>query len=191
VKVLDFGLVKERTEATSALSTSTLNAVMGTPHFMAPEAILDPQSVDGRTDLYALGATAYFLLTGERVFDGANLVEICSAHLHQEPVPPSHRAPEVPADLERVVLRCLAKTADERPRNATALTELLLGCDVPTWSRADAQRWWQARARKRRLSETPINGATVTIAIDDRIVSSGSERDRANSGSPAAAARGS
>jgi eukaryotic-like serine/threonine-protein kinase len=176
VKVLDFGLVKETADATSELSTSTMNAVLGTPHFMAPEAILDPPSVDGRADLYSLGVTAYFLLTGERVFDGANLVEICSAHLHQAPVPPSKHVRDVPADLERVILRCLEKKAKDRPASAADLTELLLGCNVPAWSRADARAWWERHPTKsaaptqptKRRRETQLEGATVTIALDDR-----------------------
>jgi eukaryotic-like serine/threonine-protein kinase len=173
VKVLDFGLVKETSEATRELTTSTMNAVMGTPHYMAPEAILDPPSVDGRADLYALGVTAYFLLTGKRVFDGANLVEICSAHLHQAPAPPSRHVPHMPADLERVILRCLEKDPKDRPASAADLTELLLECDVPAWSRADARAWWERRdaarqAKTERRRPTPLEGATVTIALDDR-----------------------
>jgi eukaryotic-like serine/threonine-protein kinase len=184
VKVLDFGLVKE-SEASSALTTSSLNAVMGTPHFMAPEAILDPQHVDGRTDLYALGVTAYFLLTGERAFDGTNLVEICSAHLHQTPARPSEKRPEIPAELERIVLACLEKKPEDRPKSASDLTDMLLTCGVPQWSRADARAWWERarqvpapkkdeeqqtvkpKRRSRRRSWHEF-GATVTIALDGR-----------------------
>ncbi|MDF2694866.1 MAG: Serine/threonine protein kinase [Labilithrix sp.] len=186
VKVLDFGLVKE-SEASSALTTSSLNAVMGTPHFMAPEAILDPQNVDGRTDLYALGVTAYFLLTGERAFDGSNLVEICSAHLHQTPVRPCEKQPEIPAALEQIVLACLEKKPEDRPKNACDLSDRLLACGVPPWSRSDARSWWEharkasakesvqepakPKRRSRRRGSSHELGSTVTIALDDRTVS--------------------
>jgi hypothetical protein len=183
VKVLDFGLVKE-SEASSALTASSLNAVMGTPHFMAPEAILDPQSVDGRMDIYALGVTAYFLLTGERVFEGSNLVEICSAHLHKEPEKPSEKQPAISKELEHVVLACLAKKPEDRPKTAGDLAEQLVACGVPPWSRAEARTWWervkggepettskteppQERKRRRRSSEHAL-GTTVTKALDDR-----------------------
>jgi eukaryotic-like serine/threonine-protein kinase len=178
VKVLDFGLVKE-SEASTHLTTSSVNAVLGTPHFMAPEAILDPPSVDGRADLYALGVTAYFLLTGERVFEGANLVEICSAHLHQTPVLPSVKQPGVPSALERVVLACLAKKPEDRPKSACELADQLLGCGVPAWTRSDARVWWDrikeqphqekaSKDRNRRRASSQVRGATMTVSLDDR-----------------------
>ena len=94
VKVLDFGLVKETEQASPEVTSA--NAILGTPHYMAPESIVDPANVDGRADLYALGASAYYLLTGKHVFDGSTLVEVCSQHLHQAPVPPSEKNPDVP-----------------------------------------------------------------------------------------------
>ena len=176
VKVLDFGLVKEQ-EATNKLTSSSLDAILGTPHFMVPEAILDPESVDSRTDLYALGGTAYFLLTGERVFEGTNLVEICSAHLHQTPVAPSTKRPDIPAALERVVLSFLEKKPEDRPKSALELAEKLAACELPAWSRDDARAWWEdigrsggdaPKRKDRRRSSAHVLGATVTIALDDR-----------------------
>lgn len=178
VKVLDFGLVKQ-SEASTKLTTSSLNAVLGTPHFMAPEAILDPPSVDARTDLYALGVVAYLLLTGERPFEGANLVEICSAHLHQSPLHPSEKQPGVPSDLEAIVLSCLEKKPERRPQSARELATRLSACSSPPWSRDDARTWWeQAEQRLRGQAARPNRpmrrgafepfGAAVTVAIDDR-----------------------
>ncbi len=150
VKVLDFGLVKDATPFDPDLSHA--NTLLGTPHYMAPEAILEPRQVDGRTDLYALGATAYFLLTGQHVFDGANLVDLCSQHVHAVPVAPSAKLPDIPASLDAVVLACLAKRREDRPANAATLAKLLLQCEVDEWTRDDAKRWWEqphawARAR--------------------------------------------
>ena len=81
-KVLDFGLVKELGSLDRALPSLTdADAITGTPHYMAPEALTDPDSVDHRVDLYALGAVGHFLLTGEHVFEGKTLVEVCGHHL--------------------------------------------------------------------------------------------------------------
>ncbi|MEO8181589.1 MAG: hypothetical protein ABI895_22360 [Deltaproteobacteria bacterium] len=103
--------------------------------------------MDGRADLYALGAVAYFLLTGAPVFTGQTIVEVCGHHLHTPPRPPSELAPRgVPARLEALVLRCLAKGAGERYASASellvALSELR---DTGSWTEADAHAWWAAR----------------------------------------------
>ena len=97
-KVVDFGLVRDLERAADSSST---NVVQGTPLYLSPEAITAPDRVDGRGDLYALGAVGYFLLTGQHVFSGATLVEVCSHHLHTQPVPPSERLGRpLPAALE-------------------------------------------------------------------------------------------
>ncbi len=71
--------------------SAAVNAIVGTPLYMAPEAISQPDSVDGRSDLYAVGAVAYFLLTGRHVFEAATVIEICSKHMLETPIPPSER----------------------------------------------------------------------------------------------------
>ena len=179
VKVLDFGLVKE-TESAADLGQSSVNTIMGTPHYMAPEAIVDPAKIDGRADLYALGATAYFLLTGERVFDGSNLVEVCSQHLHQAPVPPSKKRADIPRVLEKIVLACLAKKREDRPESAGALAALLADAraEIGEWTREEARAWWAERARKssaprgkadaKASSDASILGQTIAVALDDR-----------------------
>jgi hypothetical protein len=124
VKVLDFGLVKEADPKDPSLSTA--DSIAGTPLYMAPESILDPGAIDARVDIYAVGGVAYWLLTGTPPFDGTNLIEICSQHLHAPVEPPSKRlgAP-VPEKLEQIVLRCLAKSREDRPASARALIEEL------------------------------------------------------------------
>jgi serine/threonine-protein kinase len=131
VKVLDFGLVKEL--GRDEMETVTrANIVTGTPQYMAPEALIKPDAVDGRTDLYALGAVGYFLLTGQQVFEGETMVEVCSHHLHTAPIPPSERLGRtIPRDLERLILACLAKDPGDRPQTATDLDRQLAGCAVP------------------------------------------------------------
>lgn len=145
VKVVDFGLVKmvlpDRTDV------STANAIAGTPPFMSPETITSAEDADGRADLYALGAVGYYLLTGRNVFEGTNLIEICSHHLHTKPMPPSAHA-EVPALLEDVVLECLAKRPEDRPANAGALLKRLEACALEApWCEEEAAEFWRAHRR--------------------------------------------
>jgi serine/threonine-protein kinase len=144
VKVLDFGLVK-RLDARSDGTRPDL--VVGTPLYMAPESIRSPGHVDPRSDLYALGAVAYFLVTGEQVFTGRNMLEVCSHHLHAEPVPPSRRSRlPIPSALERLILACLAKDPDARPSSARALVAALEAVDGEPWTQEQAREWWDRHA---------------------------------------------
>jgi serine/threonine-protein kinase len=153
VKVLDFGLVRELDEGGdikgSAIAGSKVDTIVGTPLYLAPEAILTPDRVDARTDLYGLGGVAYFLLTGSAPFGGRSLVEICSHHLHTPPEPPSRRRP-VPADVDALVLRCLAKGPAERPQSAAELGAALRACKAAgQWTPAAAERWWSEADEQR------------------------------------------
>jgi serine/threonine-protein kinase len=137
---------------------------------MSPEAIRAPDEVDARSDLYALGAVGYFLLTGQHVFSGATMVEICSHHLHSEPIPPSERVDTpIPGALERVILSCLAKDKADRPASATALQEALRACDgVDDWSQHDARRWWDEHGgaiASRRRGGQPLTDASIAIDL--------------------------
>jgi serine/threonine-protein kinase len=143
VKVLDFGLVKDlRNDEQNSPGSE---AMVGTPFYLAPELIRDAAAFSPASDLYALGGVAYYLLTGSNVFEGASAAEICDMHLHQEPVPPSRRSKQaVTADLEAVVMSCLAKQPRRRPPNAGAMSEMLVKCeDFGVWTRQQAAKWWQ------------------------------------------------
>jgi hypothetical protein len=144
-KVVDFGLVKRfHTDPTDATTAVTLEStIVGTPLYIAPECFSGDGHVDARSDLYALGAVAYLLLTGTPVFRARTVVEICAHHLHTPPVAPSERLGAwVPPDLERLVLRCLAKSPADRPQSARALLQELEGAAVGAWSWTDAANWW-------------------------------------------------
>jgi serine/threonine-protein kinase len=154
VKVLDFGLVRELKKGPDSSQTN-VDAVVGTPLYMSPEAIVEPDSVDTLADLYGLGGVAYFLLTGGAPFRGKSVLEVCAHHLHSVPPPPSLRAP-VPRDLERLILSCLEKSKHARPQTALDLARALEACaDAGTWRSTDADAWWESAAVSRRVPGSP------------------------------------
>jgi len=167
-KVLDFGLVKV-VEGPQDANLTHDGVVTGTPQYLAPEALTDPDAIDGRSDLYALGAVGYFMLTGEQVFTG-NIVEICGHHLHTEPIPPSERlGRELPFELEAVVMQCLAKKPDDRPQSAGEIrARLAASLDVPRWRQADAEAWWQehGEALQPEPGDSSHSEVTRTLAVD-------------------------
>jgi serine/threonine-protein kinase len=155
VKVLDFGLVKaivtpDRTQLTMVGETS------GTPAFMSPEQVRGEPDVDFRADIYSLGCVAYFLLTGELVFNELSAMGAALAHVEKTPVPPSYRSElPIPESLERIVMACLEKRREFRPASIAELRRLLEKSDVSgEWTRADATEWWS-------LHRPPAVGAAV------------------------------
>ena len=116
-KLVDFGIVQSRETATGE--------IVGTPSFMSPEQVSGTEIVDERSDLYSLGGVGYFLLTGVPPFLRATAAETAAAHVHAPVVPPGHVRPDVPADLQSIILRCLSKGPDQRYPSAAALDEAL------------------------------------------------------------------
>lgn len=148
VKVLDFGLVKAIDEQQQAGLTQQAS-LTGTPLYMSPEAIQMPNSVDARSDIYAVGAVGYFLLTGRPVFEAASVVELCQKHIDAQPTPPSERiGTPIPPELEAALLSCLDKSRARRPQTARDLAALLSRCAAATeWSIEDADAWWGRHER--------------------------------------------
>jgi tRNA A-37 threonylcarbamoyl transferase component Bud32 len=144
VKVLDFGLVKA--VDVGPASGLRANAVVGTPHFMSPEAIEKPASVDGRSDLYSLGAVGYWLLTGQTLFDDQTVEGLLVCQVKQPPPHPSERLGKpVSPDLADLLMRCLAKQPEQRPPSAEALEQALAACaSAGAWTPLDAEQWWRA-----------------------------------------------
>jgi serine/threonine-protein kinase len=144
VKVLDFGLVKRQDGPSERdLQLTAPEAISGTPAYMAPE-MASGQPVDSRADLYALGCVGYYLVTGQRIFEGAHPMQVLVQHLQSEPVPPSVRIGRpVPPALEGLLLQCVAKSPDDRPQDATWLAEALGAAGADEWTQADARRWWE------------------------------------------------
>jgi serine/threonine-protein kinase len=152
-KLLDFGLVKvRRTVGQDAPERS--GAFSGTPLYMAPEQVKTYEEVDARTDIYALGGVAFFLLTGQPPFTGSSSMEIINAHATRPAVPPSQVNPNVPEDVDQIVVRCLAKRPQERFPNVMALASALATCQCAgQWTSVEAEEWWSKVESSTRQSQ--------------------------------------
>jgi serine/threonine-protein kinase len=145
VKVLDFGLVKARTEpGAEGAKLTAANVTGGTPAYMAPEQVLGISQADARTDIYAVGCVAYWLLAGHLVFEGESVMQTMMHHAQTAPIPPSARSEiTIPESLDKVVLECLRKEPDRRPQSADQLTEMLNKCRTDDeWTQESARLWW-------------------------------------------------
>jgi hypothetical protein len=142
LKVLDFGLAKVR----EGIGTRSERDIGGTPAYMAPEAIAVGGTIDARADVYALGAVAWFLLTGRLVFEARTTLEMLEAHARRAPTPPSlHTELPVPRALDELVLACLAKDPRTRPQSAAEVRRRLAAIVVEeAWTQERAERWWRA-----------------------------------------------
>jgi serine/threonine-protein kinase len=165
VKVLDFGLAKSNADPPASMTAH--NVVLGTPLYISPEAVRGAALVDVRSDLYSLGAVAYYMLTAQPVFAGSSMMEVCARHLHAAPVAPSERLGRaVPADLEAIVLRCLSKSPEERYATAAELERALEACAASgEWTPDRAQSWWRLR-RDEPTASPADHGAGRTVEID-------------------------
>jgi tRNA A-37 threonylcarbamoyl transferase component Bud32 len=167
VKVLDFGLVKltgAEEEITREVRASTEGKVIGTPAYLAPELTIGG-TVDGRTDLYALGCVAYFLISGQLVFSSISPIRMAVAHATEEPEPLSSLMPETPAELSEIIMRCLEKKPDRRPASAEKLAEQLRRTRLAEqWTVELRERWWLDNLPElcvtSALSQPPLKPAT-------------------------------
>ena len=178
VKVLDFGLVKD-VAGREDVKLTHADAFLGTPLYLSPEAIREPETVDARSDLYAVGGLGHFLLTGRPVFGGRTAAELCAQHLYEQPVPPSQLSAGVPPDLEELLLACLEKSPDRRPRDAATLRDSLLACaDAGRWGDRDARTWWQGRASRPPASqaEPAASASAPTLAREHAEGADGARR---------------
>jgi serine/threonine-protein kinase len=144
-KLLDFGLAKPLLEATSTRLTHQ-GAITGSPLYMSPEQATGDRDPDARSDIYSLGGVLYFLTTGRPLFDDEQPMKVIISHAHDPVPPPSQLNPDVPEDLELVILRCLQKNPDDRYQSAADVAAALEDCDdYGCWTRDDARRWWEER----------------------------------------------
>jgi eukaryotic-like serine/threonine-protein kinase len=161
MKVLDFGLVKYDQDQ-SMLDTIKTNTEMttGTPAYMAPE-MANGEPIDRRADLYALGCVAYWLLTGQLVFEADSPLRMLIQHIQASPIPPSIRSGQpLPPALEDLIMRCLAKKPSDRPASADEIVAELdrIELDRP-WNQAHAREWWETNIA------APVEGLPQTGQI--------------------------
>ncbi len=141
-KLLDFGLVRSVVGNDDPKLTRD-GGIVGTPAFMSPEQAQSSAEIDERSDIYALGAVAYFLLTGRPPFNGGDTLSVLLALTSEPVLPPSQRQLGIPDDLEAIVLKCLAKHPRDRFQDAEDIETALLSCECAgTWRPEQAQRWW-------------------------------------------------
>jgi serine/threonine-protein kinase len=142
VKLLDFGLVKNLERVETRDVTKQIR-ILGTPRYMAPERIVNPADVDARSDVYALGAVGYFLLTGKPIFEGDNNLEISNQVLHTPAPRVAVSVPAVPEAFDALIAACLEKDRARRPQSAEAVIEALdrLATRL-AWTQSDAAAWW-------------------------------------------------
>jgi serine/threonine-protein kinase len=160
-KLLDFGLVKQTTDAATTQLTHE-GAISGTPMYMSPEQARGLDQVDPRSDIYSLGAVAYTMLTGRPPFEGRSAFDVMIAHARDEVTPPSSIQADVPADLEQVILRCLAKDPDQRYQDVDSLDQALADCTAAQgWTQTDAERWWQDNEPASETASIPLRSAAL------------------------------
>jgi serine/threonine-protein kinase len=163
LKVMDFGVVKKQDAGDAEDGKLTAEGVMtGTPAYIAPEQVLAKSDLDHRADLYSLGCVAFWMLTGRLLFPLANSMQMLFAHVNQPPPAPSEVAEQaIPASLDAVVLRCLAKAPEDRFSSAEELRLALEGCALgSSWGDEDARAWWQSMAGG---SPAPVVGRSDSL----------------------------
>jgi len=169
VKVLDFGLAKqiERDEAAAITKTGLL---FGTPRYMAPESVSGSGEVDGRGDLYCLGAVSYWMLTGRPPFESRSCVEAIVDHVKTAPKPPSEFCElPIPPELDAVVLRCLEKRPEDRFQSATEVADALRAIPfAEPWTQARAREWWKLHLPE--LTQRPAGVATLEEITDKPVL---------------------
>jgi serine/threonine protein kinase len=147
-KLLDFGLVQDIGIAGDDKLTMQ-GTILGSPAYISPEQARGRGQVDSRTDIYSLGGLAYFLVTGQMPFVRESVMEMIAAHLHEAPLSPRQIRPELPTDLEDVILKCLSKSPDDRYASVNRLDKALALCEcADTWDNDQAEQWWQQTARE-------------------------------------------
>jgi serine/threonine protein kinase len=171
IKVLDFGLVRYYGPQSAESGLTSKEQFVGTPWFMPPEAIKDSSQSDPRSDLYAVGALAYFLISGKYAYEGKSVMEIYEKQLTQNLVPVSMRTTNlVSPQLDELILRCLDKEPSKRPQSAAGLRALLRTSPLESSWGADARAGWWAAHRAAieapEEAETSTASSVPTIKID-------------------------
>jgi serine/threonine protein kinase len=191
VKVLDFGIVHNIADPLAAVRLVATNqagltdsgdrltsegAVVGTPGYIPPEqAVAAP--LDARGDLYALGCVAWYLLTGNEVYPRKTEEEVLRAHVYDElPSLREHVRGWLPVELERLIVRCLAKRPEQRPPDARTLARALSAIEVPpehAWTDTEAQLWWS----KLTVTRSGEHVETERLLVPQRVTTTTVDRE--------------
>jgi hypothetical protein len=172
VKVLDFGLVRlYRSERGNQTQVTGERDIVGTPWFMAPESIKNSALSDPRSDIYAVGALAYFLLTCEYVFKAESVMEVYEKQLTEVPIPPSQRRPDsISPEMERIIMSCLNKDAQVRPQTVSELRALLMSSPhAADWGVEQRATWWSNyQPEPPPVSSKPLAISPITVVLTPR-----------------------
>jgi eukaryotic-like serine/threonine-protein kinase len=158
-KLLDFGLVHHVGLGPDDHKLTVQGVILGSPPFMSPEQALGRANIDARTDIYSVGALAYYLLTGLPPFVRETPMEFLVAHAHEKPAPVCDIRPDVPDDLQAIVMRCLEKDPNKRYSTAEELEDALAECScADLWTKRCAARWWKESAATHTRPRATVHG---------------------------------
>jgi eukaryotic-like serine/threonine-protein kinase len=148
LKVLDFGMVKDRPSRHDSGLLTADDILHGTPAFIAPEVILGEPQIDGRTDLYSLACAAYWAVTGQLVFEARTAADMLLRHAQAQPTPPSQISElPIPKEFDRILMKCLEKDPADRFGSALAVDAQLTQVPLTEpWTQRRAREWWQQHA---------------------------------------------
>jgi serine/threonine-protein kinase len=165
-KLLDFGLVKKAFGLDdSSVKLTREGALSGSPAFMSPEQALGREQLDARTDIYNVGAVAYFLMTGKLPFERESALGMLHAHASEPFAPVEEFKTAAPADLQGVIRRCLEKDPDHRYPDALALDKALAACErASQWTPERAEDWWRQHGDSLRPAEQPKGEKAAVLA---------------------------
>jgi eukaryotic-like serine/threonine-protein kinase len=163
VKIFDFGISRLETELTLTQDTAS----MGSPLYMSPEQLNSSHDVDGRADLWSLGASLFELLAGQTPYHADTMQQLCYRIFSGHPTPLSRLRPEVPAGLEAVIMQCLEKDRNRRFNN---IAELAAG--LAPWAPARAAAYPERVARVLNVQTTPATGGTLVLPVRTEMASS-------------------
>jgi serine/threonine-protein kinase len=144
-KLLDFGLAQcTGVHKQNADKLTIQGTIVGSPPFMSPEQATGRDDLDARTDIYSLGAVAYFLLTGKAPYERDTAMQMMMAHTYEPLIHPNRLRPELPNDLQDVIVRCLEKDPAKRFQSADSLEKALAACSNSSlWTSDRATTWWK------------------------------------------------
>jgi serine/threonine-protein kinase len=162
-KLLDFGLVKTYGFSDQNIKLTQEGTLAGSPAYMSPEQATGREQLDARSDIYSLGAVAYFLLTGQLPFDRDTALQMLHAHAYENLAPTPEFREDVPADVQRIILRCLEKDPEHRFQDVLSLEVALSDCGcADDWTREKAELWWTKTVIAAKAAEAS--------SVDERVI---------------------